>query len=156
MIGKEYSGPQLIVSTDMVARMTAEIIDLAEARSRKAEASSLAAAEILKVKLCPGRKPGLSDIVSVQEERWADHRCVERQPMETDTHKAVKLGGTPAVIENISDHGLMACADIDEDIGAPVFVAIGGGKAMPGRLVWKRGGKVGIEVPNDSLPAANA
>lgn len=131
--------------------MTATIVKMASYRAARSERMAEELSRLLAAKQRSEARPTMATMVSRDELRWADQRDGHRQAL-TGTHvPSLLLCGTPAVVENISPNGLMATAELDRDIGASVFIDFAGCSGVSGRLVWKRDGMVGVEVPDGAL-----
>ena len=126
--------------------MTAQVVDLASFREAKIQAAGLLLA---KEPRHNGRD--MAALLTREEERWADHRDEPRRRLDGACRLSLWLGGREASLENISRNGLMATADLPHDPGAPVPVSLGGGCHATGRVIWKRDGLVGLELPDGTL-----
>ena len=131
--------------------MTAEIISMAQFRSNRAGGKPEPQPGVLRDRRRKNGRQGAPGLVKREEPRWADHRDEQRYAVQDSDPGSLKLGGGYARLENISRTGLMAKANLREDIGAAIVVRFAGCEEMSGNLVWKRDGKVGIQMPNNSM-----
>jgi hypothetical protein len=132
--------------------MTASILDLGAFREERAERTAQAANDILAVKQPIDGREGVAGLVARYETRWADHRENNRSEVGGALlEESLTVGGKPARLQNISKGGLMAQADCALGIGASLLVHFKGCHKVFGKLVWKRGDLVGIEVPTEAM-----
>jgi hypothetical protein len=82
-----------------------------------------------------------------EEDYLNDTRSEPRHPMQGRCALSLILGGQTARIINVSRNGLMAAADLRQSPRSRILVTIAGCRDLSGRLIWKRAGLVGIEVP---------
>jgi hypothetical protein len=54
-------------------------------------------------------------------------------------------------VVNISERGLMIEAEIDPPIGQPIEIAFEGFDPLCGRVVWRKGPRIGIDLGEDSI-----
>lgn len=85
------------------------------------------------------------------EECWVEHRCEPRHVVDGQCAPRIIVGGSAARLENVSRDGLMATAAVREIPGSRIIVSIAGCRPLSGRIRWKRGGLVGLEVPIGSM-----
>ena len=129
--------------------MTAQIVDFASFRASKAQANGLLLAKE------PRGSNDMTSLLIREEQRWADHRDEPRHRMDGACSLSLWLGGQEANLENISENGLMAAADLPYDPGSRVAVSVGGGRNVMGLVIWKRDGLVGLELPAGALDKAS-
>lgn len=93
----------------------------------------------------------------IAEDRSDERRQVPRLPIELDV-KMRELGasGVEAKVLNISEHGFMAIADGQFEVGARVWLMLPGRERANAVIKWIAGDKIGAEfaepLPLDSLP----
>ena len=129
--------------------MTAEIISLAEHRAARAGNSKYAAEQF---GLKASKRNGLSGILIRKERRWADHRAEPRHEMAGRCALDLTLNGKSAVVRNISGNGIMAEIDIEAPLGSRLLANFVGSRPLSARVVWKRNGLVGLEIPLSTAP----
>lgn len=130
--------------------MSANIVNMAQFRASR-DAESATAAGLLMEK--EPREGGnvMATLLTREEPRWADHRCEPRHVVEGSLTAAVVLGGTTARMANISSNGLMVNAEMHANVGSRVPVNVAGCQTLFGRVIWKRNGQIGLEVPMGSM-----
>jgi len=131
--------------------MTATVMNMASYRAARSERMAEELSRILAAKQRSEARPTMATMVFREEQRWADQRDEHREALSGTHVPSLLLCGTPAAVENISPNGLMATADLDHEIGASVLIDFAGCRGVSGRLVWKRDGMVGVEVPDGAL-----
>ena len=116
------------------------------------------AAAILQRKKSIGAS-SLSAMVSRSTPRRCEHRREERHPGLADGHRlSVAIGDRTVAVDNMSSSGIKTALQLDEGVGDMVPVSFAGFASMEGRIIWIKGGHVGIELPPGAIeltPAAN-
>ena len=124
--------------------MTCEIVSLTAYRAAKG-GHELTLAKLANGAKLDGRKrPG--DLTFLN-----DARSEPRQRMHGRCVLSLTLAGRPARLVNVSRNGLMAAADLRHKPGTRMLVSVSESNELSGRLIWKRGGLVGVEVPVDTI-----
>ena len=124
--------------------MTAEIVILAEYRAERVE-NRRDDTELLRPRA--SRRDGLTASLSRKEQRWANHRAEPRHEMVGRCALKLTLNGKSAAIRNISRNGLMAEIGMEATPGSRLLAAFVGCQPLSARVIWKRNGLVGPEVP---------
>lgn len=115
--------------------MTAEIVDLAERR----------AARHAKCEKYGAFRPETS---FTQERLKPDEPRVEpRHEVEGICVPALTLNGKAAVLRNVSRSGFMAAVELDAAPGARLVADVAGFRPVSARLIWKRDGLIGLQLP---------
>jgi hypothetical protein len=121
--------------------MTSEIVSLAAYRAAKGHHAPTSAPFSKEAQREDRRKhPRDEDYLN-------DTRSEPRHPMQGRCALSLTLAGETARLVNVSRSGLMAAANLRNNPGSRILVAVAGCKELSGRLIWKRNGLVGIEVP---------
>jgi hypothetical protein len=98
------------------------------------------------------------NVVNLAEYRAArplgEHRGDRRHSVEGILFPDVTLDGKTGSIENLSRSGLMATVETNKAPGSWMQVAVPGCNPLMGKLIWKCGGRVGVEVPFADLQGA--
>ena len=125
--------------------MTAQIVILAHYRPRRIRES--------------GRLEGVlpRDSTEPRPDRWAaqlsgqkrlaESRSQPRHIIEGRCSPRLTLDGKPAVIRNVSRHGLMAVAELYAAPGSRVLATLAGSRPISARVVWRDGCLIGLDLP---------
>jgi hypothetical protein len=122
--------------------MTSEIVSLAAYRAAKGHQAPTSQCVFSDRDRCKERRKHPRE-----EDNLNDTRSEPRHPMREKCAPSLTLAGEAARVVNVSRSGLMASADLRNSPGSRVLVSIAGCKDLSGRLIWKREGLVGVEVP---------
>jgi hypothetical protein len=121
--------------------MTCEIVSLAAYRAERDHHSPTSAA------LSEGAKYEDRRKHPREQNFLTEARSEPRHPMQGRCALSLTLAGEAARLVNVSRSGLMAAADLRNKSEARILVTVAGCQELSGRLIWKRRGLVGIEVP---------
>ena len=126
--------------------MTAQIVHLAAFRSAKSGGRV--------VPRSPARQPHAAETSAASNrstQRQPDERNEARYRLDGQCTLSLWLSGEPARLENISRTGLMAAAAVPHGPGSHLPVSLAGGRDVLARVIWKRDGMVGLELPAGSI-----
>jgi hypothetical protein len=122
--------------------MTSQIVSLAAYRAAKSHHARASQFVLSDGDQCNDRRKPLREGDYLNETR-----SEPRHLMSGKCAPALTLAGETARVVNVSRNGLMAAADLRNSPGSRVLVSIAGCADLSGRLLWKREGLVGVEVP---------
>ena len=83
----------------------------------------------------------------IAEAESAERRSAERAPVEVSaTMRELGASGVEATVLNVSEHGFMAVADGQFEVGARVWLILAGGRDRANAVVkWIAGDRLGAE-----------
>ena len=134
--------------------MTADVVRMAEFRAMKAERCKVAPSIPPRGVRPKERREAERGMRSPGEQRLADNRAEPRHVMEGRCVPTLRLNGHDAAIKNISRSGLMAAAPMNATPGSRLRATIAGSHPLSARVIWKRDGLIGLEVPLGSMELA--
>ena len=98
-----------------------------------------------------GHKP-LETLVERKFERNTDHRFEARYPSEiTSGPTYVSMKDSTAQVRDISASGLGLSSPADRGIGEAVEVTFMNCDAIPGRVIWRKGNRFGVELSENAI-----
>ena len=128
--------------------MTAVVVDLAAYRDGLAAQDVSRVGDLPAVKQAPREtNADMSCLLKRSEPRGTDTRGDLRHEILGSLQLSLSLSGRPALLRNVSPNGFMAETDFDHAIGDDVLVCFIGCNDMRGRVVWRVGKRLGIELP---------
>ena len=133
----------------LAAPMTAEVVSLEH--YRRASAARSASPSLLLQKQPLERDQGMAAMLRRDEQRWADHRDEPRHSVQGKCMPLVTVNGSAARLENVSRTGLKIRCDVDAHLGSRLLLTIAGCPSLSARLIWRRGGMLGLEAPMASM-----
>lgn len=100
---------------------------------------------------------GLFGAISRAVPRQVEHRREERFADRLRTGpKSLNVGHVESEVRDVSSSGLRVACPIALEIGSNVPVEFEGFDTIPGRVVWRRDGEMGLSLPDDALALDDA
>lgn len=100
---------------------------------------------------------GLFGAIRRNVARHVEHRREERfSDTLTTGPMRLTIESFDAEVRDVSSSGLKIASPLAPEIGSKVCVEFEGFEAIEGQVVWRRGGEIGLSLPDDALALADA